>query len=99
MENYIGKKVIVRCVYSGVFFGTLLSQKGQEVELGNFRKIYYWKDAYTIEDIATNGINRKKSKVTVVVKNGIVTDATQIIKCEDRSIECIEGIKEWKIEQ
>lgn len=37
MNNFIGKKVIVRGDRSGVFFGTLAAKDGQEVKLEKCR--------------------------------------------------------------
>lgn len=42
METNINKKVIIRGDRSGVVFGTLVSQNGQEVTLHNARRLWYW---------------------------------------------------------
>lgn len=39
MTNFNRKKVVVRGIQSGVFFGTLVDRNGQEVELSNCRNI------------------------------------------------------------
>ena len=41
MNNFIGKKVIVRGDRSGVFFGTLAAKDGQEVKLEKCRRLWY----------------------------------------------------------
>ena len=41
MNNFKGKKVIIRGDRSGVFFGTLAEKDGQEVKLEKCRRLWY----------------------------------------------------------
>jgi len=91
----LNTKVIVRCDRSGVFFGTLKSISGQTVELENFRKIWYFSGAKSVEQISIDGLN-DDSKITQVVNSGIMTDAIQVLPCTEKSIISIENKKEWK---
>jgi hypothetical protein len=56
-----GTKVVVRA-YSGVFFGTLVERRGDEVDLKDVRHIWSWtsqdlpRKALTVEDIAEIGV-------------------------------------------
>lgn len=52
MTNYVGKKVLVRGVQSGVYFGELVSQDKQEVEMKNVRNLWRWNGANTLLDLA-----------------------------------------------
>lgn len=49
MENYNGKKCIVRCYGAGVFFGEVKEAtsdaNGLNVRLANARKVWYWDGA------------------------------------------------------
>ena len=90
-------KVIVRGNRSGVFFGTLEEKNGQEVELTNARKLYYWSGAAAVEQIAVDGVkNPSNCKFTVVVPEISVMDAIQILPCSEDAITCIEGVSVWK---
>lgn len=92
-ENY----VIVRGNRSGVFFGILKSRNGQDVELNNVRKLWYWDGAAAVEQIAKDGVkNPSGCKFTVTVDSMIVTDAIQIIPCTDAAIDNIKAVLEWK---
>lgn len=98
MNKYIGKKVIVRCDRSGVFYGTLVSVNKQMVELSNFRKLFYWDGAAAIEQLSVDGVsNPKNCKFTISVESGIMSDMIQIIPCTEKSINSIDGVKEWKM--
>ena len=50
------KYVIVRTYSAGVHAGTLVSQKGKEVVLMNTRRIWYWKGAASLSEMAVSGV-------------------------------------------
>jgi len=92
-----GTKVIVRGDRSGVFFGTLENRVGQEVELSNCRRIWYWSGANSISQLAKDGTNNSDNcKFTVSVNNIEILDAIEVIECTDKAIKSIESVKEWK---
>ena len=96
MNNFIGKKVIVRGNRSGVFFGTLAAKDGQEVILENCRRLWYWDGAASISQLALDGTtNPSKCKFTVTVDEIEILDAIEIIPCTDKSIKSIEGVGVW----
>ena len=97
IENFIGKKVIIRGDRSGVFFGTLVEKNGTEVMLNRCRRLWYWSGASSISQIALEGVkNPDDCKFTVVVNEIIITDAIEIILCTPEAIENIEAVKVWK---
>ena len=90
--------VIVRGNHSGVFFGELKERSGQEVELRNARKLWYWDGAAAVEQIAKDGVkNPDACKFTVSVESMIITDAIQVLPCTNDAAENIMAVKEWKI--
>jgi small nuclear ribonucleoprotein (snRNP)-like protein len=98
MKKIIGKKVIVRCDRSGVFFGTLSAKDGMDVELSNARKLFYWSGAAAVEQIAVDGVaNPNTCKFTITVDNIYLTDAIQIIPCTDKAVKNIQSVRVWKI--
>ncbi len=93
-KNY----VIVRGDRSGVFFGELKERSGQEVELRNARKLWYWDGACAVEQLARDGVSRPRNcKFTVTVEEMTITDAIQLIPCTNDAAENIMAVKEWKI--
>lgn len=97
IDDFLGKKVIVRGDRSGVFFGTLKEKEGQEVELTDCRRIWYWDGAASISQLAESGTTRPENcKFTVSVKDIIITDAIEIIICAPEAIESIEAVKVWR---
>lgn len=99
MENYKGKKCIVRCYGAGVFFGEVKEvssdANGLNVRLANARKVWYWDGAAAVEQLSQDGCNNS-SKITVAVPELVVADAAQIIPCSDKAIANIEAKAEWK---
>ena len=93
-KNY----VIVRGDHSGVFFGELKERSGQEVTMGNVRKLWYWDGACAVEQLARDGVSLPRNcKFTVTVDEMTITDAIQIIPCTDAAQKSISGVAEWKI--
>ena len=98
MENMMNKKVIIRGDRSGVFFGTLAKKEGHEVTLEKCRRLWYWRGAASISQLATDGTsNPSGCQFTVTVDRIIITDAIEIILCTDKAIKGIEGVSEWKM--
>ena len=97
MNNFKGKKVIVRGDRSGVFFGTLAEKDGQEVKLEKCRRLWYWDGAASISQLAVDGTsNPDGCKFTVTADEIEILDAIEIIPCSEKAIKSIEGVKEWK---
>ena len=97
MNNFTGKKVIVRGDRSGVFFGTLAEKDGQEVKLEKCRRLWYWDGAASISQLAVDGTsNPGGCKFTVTVDEIEILDAIEIIPCTDKAIKIIERVREWK---
>lgn len=98
MIDLKGKKVIVRGDRSGVFYGTLADRNGQEVELSNCRRIWYWDGAASISQLAAEGVKKPKNcKFTMSVDSIVITDAIEIIPCTEDAIKSIEEVSVWKM--
>ena len=86
------KPVIVRTHSAGVHFGYLVHRAGKEVTLERSRRIWRWLGAWTLSEIATSGLDPKKSKVAAAV-NITLTEAIEIIDCSLAAVASIEGAK------
>ena len=99
MKDLTGKKVIIRGDRSGVFFGTLKSKDGQEVELADCRRLWYWDGAASISQLAVTGtVAPENCKFTVTVESIVILDAIEIIQCTPEAIKSIEAVDVWKRE-
>lgn len=96
--DFIGKKVIIRANRAGVFYGTLTEKNGDEVVLKNARRLWFWSGAASISQIAMDGVKfPEKCKFTISVQSICIIGVIEIIECSEKSINCIENVKEWKI--
>lgn len=53
-----GQYIICRTYSAGVFAGTLVSRKGQEVELKQARRLWYWEGAASLSQLAMEGVKK-----------------------------------------
>ncbi len=86
------KPVIVRTYSAGVHFGYLKSRNGKEVELVRSRRIWRWLGAWTLSEIATSGLDIKKSRVAAPVSITL-TEAIEILDCTDAAVSSLESAK------
>lgn len=98
MENYIGKKCIVRCDRSGVFFGTIEEMEGQQARISNVRNLWRWEGAASVMQLASEGPKYPSDcKFTISVSEIVATDVILVIPCTDEAINKIESVEPWKI--
>ena len=60
MNDYIGKKVLIRANGAGVYFGTLEKMEGDQVKVSNERNIGRWTGASCLSQIANEGVTGNK---------------------------------------
>lgn len=89
---------IVRSAKAGVFFGHIEAKRGDEVDMEDARRIWYWMGAASISQLAMEGVkNPKECKFTVSVPKMTVLDVCEIIECTKEAVECIKGVPEWRL--
>ena len=74
-----GPESIVRTYASGVHIGMVTSVNGQSVTIANARRLWKWSGAFTLNAVATAGVNRKDSRISVAVPSITLLDAIEII--------------------
>lgn len=92
--------VIIRTYSAGVHIGYLESRKGQEVKLSKSRRVWYWKGAASLSQMAVDGIHTSgisECKFSVVVPEIELTQAIEVIKCTPNAIKNLQGVPVWKI--
>lgn len=92
----LNQKVIIRADRAGVFYGTIVRKDGNEVELTNCRRIWYWNGAASLSELALSGVKRDGNKFSVVVASIVVLGVIEIIPCTAEAIKSIEGVPEWR---
>lgn len=79
IQKYIGKQVIIRTYSAGVHFGVLVERDNKEVLLKNARRIWSWSGALSLSEIASVGLKKDSSKISVPVDGIILTEAIEIM--------------------
>ena len=90
------KKVIVRTYSAGVFAGLLKSRKGKEVVLTAARRIWYWKGAASLSQLATDGTSCPADcRFPAAVSEVVLTEAIEILSVTSKAWASIMAVKPW----
>ena len=92
----LNKKVIIRADRAGVFYDTIIRKDGDEVELKDCRRIWYWDSAASLLELALSGVKRDGNKFSVVVESIVIFGVIEIIPCTEAAIKNIESVPVWK---
>ena len=91
-DPLVGQLVLVRTYASGVHFGKLLRNEGRLVELENARRIWSWEKAFTLNQIAINGVG-KNSKISLAVEFIRILDGIEIIPMKEEIFNKISSLE------
>ena len=95
-ELAIGRHVIVRGDRSGVFYGRLMSENGQTVELADCRHVWYWSGAANTAEIALRGVSSPNDcKIVAPVSRIRILDAIEVIDCTQEAVTSMDAVPEW----
>lgn len=83
--SLLNKHVLVRNRSAGVHIGTLVAKKGTNVVLTNARRLWSWKGAFTLSEVATRGIDSKESRMACPVETIELTEAIEIIPTTEQA--------------
>ena len=95
MQEYIGKKVLIRANGAGVYFGTLERMEGNQVKVANVRNIWRWTGASCLSQIANEGVTG--NKIGPVVGSMVINNVLQVMPLTEAAIANLENQPEWKV--
>ena len=101
VEKFVEKKeqsnfCIVRTYTAGVHAGYLKERQGKEVVLTNAIRIWSWKGAASLSEMAMSGVKYpKECKFAVAVDEIFLLEAIEIIKCTEEAMKNIQGVTPW----
>ena len=88
---------IVRTYSAGVFAGELVSLKGQHAVMCNARRLWYWKGAASLSQLAMEGVKCPlECKFPCEVATVELTQAVEIIDMTDAAVASVKGVPIWK---
>lgn len=89
--------VVVRSGQSGVWMGKLIYKNGDEVKLGNARRLWYWTGAASLSQLAIEGVSKPDTcKFAIPVNVVTVLGVSEIIPATNKAIESVGRVKEWR---
>ena len=88
------KFVVIRTYSAGVHAGWLKRHDGKEVELLNAVRMWRWRGAFTLSEIAMNGLSKQdECKFAMPVDSIILTEAIEVIPCRQSAMENILAVQ------
>jgi len=86
-----GQTVIIRTYSAGVHFGVIVERYGKEVQPADARRIWSWKGANTLNEIALHGL-KKGCRISEPVPTITLLEAIEIIPCLPEAVEALEAV-------
>lgn len=83
--------VVVRTYSAGVHVGVLGEKVGEELTLKDARRIWYWKGANTLNEIALHGIQVTGSRVAEPVPEITLRGWIEILPCSEEAEKVLRG--------
>lgn len=75
--------VVVRTYSAGVHVGELVARKGREVTLANAHRVWRWRGANTLHELAQRGAAQEYTRISEPVASILLLDAIEVIPCSD----------------
>ena len=76
-----GKFVVVRTYSAGVHVGTLVSHNGLDVVLAGARRLWRWRGANSLHEVALRGVAEEYTRLSEPVDEIALTEAVEVITC------------------
>lgn len=88
---------IIRTYSAGVHAGYVKSQNGKEVTLVNARRLWKWAGAFSLSEMAVNGVSKpSECKFATTVPEITLTEAIEIIPCTETAKNSVLGVKDYE---
>ena len=92
-----GEYIICRTYSAGVFAGTLVSRKGQEVTLKQARRLWYWDGAASLSQLAMEGVKKPENcKFPCEVSSVVLLNAIELLPVTKQAKASIAQVKIWQ---
>ena len=92
-----GDYIIARTYSAGVFAGTLVSRKGQEVTLKQARRLWYWEGAASLSQLAMEGVKKPENcKFPCEVSSVVLLNAIELLPVTKQARASIAQVAIWQ---
>lgn len=80
------RNVLIRTYSAGVHYGVLESREGKEVVLTDAKRVWHWKGANTLHELALRGPG-KGSRISEAVPRIELIEAIEVIDCGPAAVD------------
>lgn len=88
---------VIRTYSAGVHAGYVKEHNGKEVTLVNARRLWKWAGAFTLSEVAVNGVAKPdECKFATTVPEIILTEAIEIIPCTSKGKNSIASVGDYE---
>jgi len=95
-SEHVGKICMVRTYSAGVFYGLLEKKVGKEGLVRNARRVWYWRGAASLSQLATEGTkNPSECKFPCAVDSVELSEIIETIPMSDKAIASLNGVPVW----
>ncbi len=88
--------VVIRTYSAGVFAGYLVKRKGKECELINARRIWYWKGAASLSQLANEGVKCPLECKFAQPVHVELTEVIEVLYATEAARNNIEAVPVWQ---
>lgn len=87
--SFIGQYCVIRTRDAGVHMGTLRectpTAAGAAVVLTSARRLWRWRGANSLHEVATVGVSKEWTRISTVVESILLTQAIEVIPCTTKA--------------
>lgn len=87
---------IIRTYSAGVFAGYVLKRNGKEAVLREARRLWYWKGAASLSQLAVDGVKYPAECKFSKPVDEEVTEVIEVLDVSEKAKKSIDGVKEWE---
>ena len=84
------KLVLIRTYSAGVHIGTLVSRKGKEATLKNAVRLWRWRGANSLHEVAQKGVAQEWTRISERVPMIVLTEAIEIVPVAKEAAKTLE---------
>ena len=78
MKSMVDTFCVVRTFSAGVHLGVVLAHEGKTVQLVSARRLWTWRGAFTLNEVANHGV-KEGSRISAAVPLITLTEAIELI--------------------
>lgn len=83
------KLVVVRTYGAGVHVGELVSRDGQDVTLRNARRLWRWRGANTLNEVALKGVSSEHTRLSEPVETIDLPTTLEVLPVSPAAVESL----------